>query len=72
MTGIFPPVFGKKEAVLFPGDVASAFFLGVLLLLDVLPPEAPRFFKASVFLAAGFFEAACLTIFFLLLSLPLF
>jgi hypothetical protein len=63
---------GKKEAVLFTGDITSAFFLGVLLLLDVLPPEAPRFFTSAGFLAAGFFEAACLTIFFLLLSLPLF
>ena len=59
---------GKKEAVLFSGDIASALFLRVLLLLDVLLPEATRLFFAACFLAAVSFKAALLTIFFLLLS----
>jgi hypothetical protein len=59
---------GKKEAVLFSGDITSAFFLRVLLLLDVLLPEGLLFLIIAGFLAAGFFEAALLTIFFLLLS----
>ena len=50
---------GKKEAVLFSGDITSAFFLKVLLLLDVLP----LFFGSllATFLAA-FFEVPDLTV----------
>jgi len=58
----------KKEAVLFSGDITSAFFLRVLLLLDVLLPEFTRFDFSTGFLAAGFFDAAFLITFFLLLS----
>ena len=57
---------GKKEAALLSGDVTSAFFLRVLLLLDVLPPAAGFFMET--FAEAGFLEDARLLIFFLRLS----
>jgi uncharacterized membrane protein len=66
MEGLAIPDLGKKEAALFSGDIASAFFLRVLLLLDVLLPLIVFF--AEAFLRTGFVEDARLLIFFLRLS----
>ena len=55
---------GKKEVALFAGDVASAFVLRALLLLDVLP----LFFGCLIFEVsrptAAFLEAVDLFTFF--------
>ena len=57
----------KKEATLFSGDITSAFFLRVLLLLDVLLPLIDLF-NEEAFLCSDFLEDARLLIFFLRLS----
>jgi hypothetical protein len=56
----------EKEVALFSGDVSSAFFLRVLLLLDVLLPSADSFEEAGF--SAGLLEDPRLLIFFLRLS----
>ena len=66
MVGLAIPGLDKKEAALFSGDIASAFFLRVLLLLDVLLPLID--FLSEIFRRTGFFEDARLLIFFLRLS----
>ena len=57
----------KKEVALLSGDIASAFFFRVLLLLDVLLLLFNPFFEEAV-LSADFLEDARLLIFFLRLS----
>ena len=57
----------KKEVALLSGDITSAFFFRVLLLLDVLLPLFNFLFEEAV-LSADFLEDARLLIFFLRLS----
>ena len=57
----------KKEVALLSGDITSAFFFRVLLLLDVLLPLFNFLFEEAV-LCADFLEDARLLIFFLRLS----
>ena len=58
----------KKEVALLSGDITSAFFFRVLLLLDVLLLTITRFVLRAGFSAAVFFAAIFLITFFLLLS----
>ena len=57
----------KKEVALLSGDITSAFFFRVLLLLDVLLALFNPFLEEAV-LSADFLEDARLLIFFLRLS----
>ena len=65
--GLATTSLDKKEAALFSGDITSAFFLRVLLLLDVLLPLITFLFEET-FLGTDFLEDARLLIFFLRLS----
>lgn len=64
--GLGLTALAEKEVALFSGDITSAFFTRVLLLLDVLPLLLNFFFEET--LPAAFFEDARLLIFFLRLS----
>lgn len=55
----------KKEVALFSGDIASAFRLRILSLLDVFLPDVTRSAELTVFLAAVFLETMFTNYFFL-------